>query len=179
MAGNTEIRGIARTSRWRIAAWTVAALLLLLPLLAMQVSDEVVWGPADFATAGALIAGVGAAFELVVRMTGNLAYRAAVAIALAAAFLIIWINLAVGIIGTEADPANLVYGAVLATGIAGALIARLRPHGMALAMAATALAQALVAIATLIAGFGQASMVTAIFVAPWLLSAWLFRVAAR
>ncbi|MEA3015254.1 MAG: hypothetical protein QOD42_3799 [Sphingomonadales bacterium] len=86
-------------------------------------------------------------------------------------------HLAVGIIGTEADPANLVYGGVLA--IAGALVARFRPHGMALALAATALAQALVAAGALIAGFGQASMVTALFVAPWLVSAWLFRMAAR
>jgi hypothetical protein len=179
MAGQADNRGAARASRWRIAAWTAAALLLLLPLLAMQVSGEVAWGPADFAMAGVLIAGVGAAFELALRMNGNLAHRAAAAVALAAAFLLIWINLAVGIIGTEADPANLVYGGVLVLGIAGAAIARFRPHGMALALAAPALAQALAAIAALIAGFGQAAMVTAIFIAPWLLSAWLFGLAAR
>jgi hypothetical protein len=179
MAGNADIRGAARAGPWRIAGWAVAALILLLPLVAMQFTDELVWGPADFAMAAALILGVGAAFELAVRMTGNHAYRAAVAVALAASLLLIWINLAVGIIGTEDNAANLVYGGVLAIGIAGALVARFRPHGMALALAATALAQALVALAALIAGFGQAAIVTAIFVAPWLVSAWLFRIAAR
>ena len=34
-----------------------------------------------------------------------------------AAFLLIWINLAVGIIGSEDNPANLMYGAVLLLGL--------------------------------------------------------------
>jgi len=55
MAGNTENGGGRRGSRWRIAAWAAAALLLLLPLVAMQFTDEVVWDVADFAFAGALL----------------------------------------------------------------------------------------------------------------------------
>jgi hypothetical protein len=50
-------------------------------------------------------------------------------------------NLAVGVIGTEDDPANLMYVGVLAVGIIGAIIARFRPHGMARTLFATALAQ--------------------------------------
>jgi hypothetical protein len=72
--------------RWRIAAWGGAAVLLLLPLVAMPFSEEVAWDAADFAFAGALVAGVGVIYELAVRMTGNTAYRAAVGVALAAAF---------------------------------------------------------------------------------------------
>jgi hypothetical protein len=57
-------------------------------------------------------------------MTDNRAYRAAVGVAIAAAFILVWMNLAVGIIGSEDNPANLMYGGVLAIGIIGAVIAR-------------------------------------------------------
>ena len=88
-------------SRWRIAAWATAALILLVPLIAMQFTDQVVWDLADFAIFGALLVGVGVTYELVVRKTGDTAYRAAVGVALAAAFLLVWVNGAVGIIGSE------------------------------------------------------------------------------
>ena len=185
MLENTENRGGRRGSRWRIAAWATAAILLLLPLFAMQVTNEVAWDLADFVFAGVLIVGVGVAYELTVRMTGNTPYRAAVAVALAAAFILIWINLAVGIIGTEDNPANLMYGGVLVVGIIGAVIARFRPDEMARALFAAALAQAVVAAIALIAGM-QSPVSPAIeilglngfFAALWLGSAWLFRKAA-
>jgi hypothetical protein len=169
-----------------MAAWATAAILLLLPLFAMQVTNEVAWDLADFVFAGVLILGVGVAYELTVRMTGNTPYRAAVAVALAAAFILIWMNLAVGIIGTEDNPANLMYGGVLVVGIIGAVIARFRPDGMARALFAAALAQAVVAAIALIAGM-QSPVSPAIeilglngfFAALWLGSAWLFRKAAR
>jgi hypothetical protein len=175
MAGNAEDGGGRRGNRWRVAAWGTAALLLLLPLFAMQVTDEVNWGAADFALFGVMLVGAGGTFEVAARMTGNTAYRAAVGVALAAAFILVWMNLAVGIIGSEDNPANLMYGGVLAVGIIGAVIARFQPHGMARALVATALAQALVAVIALIAGWGYAFILTGIFVGLWLLSAWLFR----
>jgi peptidoglycan/LPS O-acetylase OafA/YrhL len=110
MAGNAEGGGGRRGSRWRIAAWTVAALILLLPLFAMQVTDEVDWDVADFAIFGAMLVGAGGTYELAARVTGDSAYRAAVGVALAAAFLLIWLNLAVGIVGTEDNPFNLMFG---------------------------------------------------------------------
>ncbi|MDH3469138.1 MAG: hypothetical protein OES26_25195, partial [Gammaproteobacteria bacterium] len=98
------------------------ALILLLPLIAMRFTDEVVWDLADFAVAGVLLLGAGLTFELIARKAGSFAYRAAVAIAVAAALLLIWVNLAVGIIGNEGNPANLMYLGVLAVGIAGAVV---------------------------------------------------------
>jgi hypothetical protein len=68
---------------------------------------------------------------------------------------------------------------VLAVGIVGAFAARFRPQGMARALVATALAQALVAVIALTAGLGSALVLTGIFMALWLVSAWLFRRAAR
>jgi hypothetical protein len=186
MAGNTENGGRRRGSRWRIAAWAVAALILLLPLVAMQFTDEVNWDVADFAFAGALLIGTGVTYELAVRKTGDTAYRSAVGVALAAAFILAWMNLAVGIIGTEDNPANLMYIGVLAVGFIGAIIARFQPDGMARALFATALAQALVAVIALLAGLGspwsgpgEILILNGFFVALFVGSAWLFRKAAR
>ena len=186
MAANTENSGGQRGSRWRIAAWVTAAALMLLPLFAMQVTDEVVWDLFDFAFFGALLAGAGFTYELLARKTGSTAYRAAVGVALAGAFILVWMNAAVGIIGTERDDANLMFGGVLAVGIIGAIVARFQPGGMARALLATALAQVLVAVIALIGGLGSAGpiwprdilVLTGFFAALWLISAWLFRKAA-
>ena len=159
-----------------------AALILLLPLLAMQITDEVVWDLTDFAVAGALLVGTGLTYEVVARKAGNIAYRAAVGVSLAAALLIVWINLAVGIIGEPDDLANLMYVGVLAVGGIGAIIARFQPHGMARALFATALAQALVAVIALIAGMHhdmREMVLNGFFVALFVGSALLFRNAAR
>src|SRR5688572_21140626 len=95
----------------------------------------------------------GAGITLGPMMHGT-AYRAAVGVALAAACILVWLSLGVGIIGKDGDPANLMYFGVLAVGIVGALISRFRPLGMARALFAMALAQALVATIALIARLG-------------------------
>lgn len=113
------------------------------------------------------------------------AYRAAIGVALMAAVMLVWLSLGVGIIGKDGDPANLMYFGVLAVGIAGALIARLRPRGMTRALLAMALAQAVVTAVALIAGLGlpwsgPAELLTlnGFFIALYAGSAWLFRRAA-
>lgn len=165
-------------SHWHALAWGTAAALVALPLVAMQFTDEVNWTPADFAFAAAMIGGVGVAFELAVRVSANHCYRAGAALALAAAFLLVWINLAVGIIGSEDNPANLLYAGVLGVGLVGVLLARFRPQGMALAMLATGLAQIAVAVIAAAAGLGFTGPITVFFGGLWLTSAWLFRRAA-
>jgi len=145
------------------------------------------WDVVDFAFFIALLVGVGVIYTLAARKTDNTAYRSAVGVAIAAAFILIWVNGAVGIIGDESNDANMMYIGVLAIAIIGAIIARFQPHGMARALHATALAQALVAVIALIAGFGSTGPIwpwdilisTGFFAALWLISAWLFRKAAR
>jgi hypothetical protein len=157
-------------------------LLLVLPLIAMQFTDEVDWDETDFIVMGALLFSACGAFELAVRITGNTAYRAGVGVAAVSALLLIWINLAVSIIGSEDNPANLMYLGVLAVGIAGAFSTDFKPDGMARALLATALAQALVAVITLIFGWGSEGenwpkvivVLNGFFSALWLGSAWLF-----
>ena len=113
MAGSTESG--RRGSRLRTAGWGAAALMLL-ALFAMLVTDQVVWDAADFAVFGALVLGAGVIYELAATMTGNTAYRSAVGLALAAACILVWLSLGVGIIGADGDPANLMYFGVLAVG---------------------------------------------------------------
>ena len=127
----------------RIAAWGAAVIILLIPLFAMQVTDQVVWDLTDFTVLGALLVGVGVTYELAARKAGTTAYRSAVGVALAAAFILVWVNIAVGIIGTEHNDANWMFGGVLAVGIIGAIIARFHPQGMARALFATAVAHVL------------------------------------
>ena len=174
MTGHTASGGRSGT-RLRMLAWGVAAALLFLPLLAMQVTNEVAWSLSDFVAAGILVGGVGLCFELVGRTTSSRMYQAAVGVALAGAFATVWINLAVGFIGSEGDPINLLYFGVLAVGVAGALLSRFRPLGMARAMVAVALAQALVAVVALVVDPGLPGRVSFALAALWLLSAWLFQ----
>jgi hypothetical protein len=194
------VRGLAADTSWRgrhakqktayRSARRVAlatAFILSVPLLAMQFTDEVAWGVVDFAVAGALLGVTGFIHQLAASKAGNLAYRAAVGVALAAALFLVWLVLAVGVIGDTGDPADLMYVGVLAVGFIGAIIARFQPHGMARALFATALAQAFVAVLALIAGKHQAPIssvseilgLNGFFVALFIASAWLFRHAAR
>ena len=77
------------------------------------------------------------------------------------------------------NDANLMYYGVLAVGLIGALMARFEPQGMARAMIATAVAQGLVFVIALVAGWGFTGPITLFFVAFWLVSARLFQNAAR
>jgi hypothetical protein len=67
-------------------------------------------------------------------------YRLGVGVALATALFLILGSGAVGIIGAGGQP-DRIYAAVLAVLVVGTVIARLRPAGMAVVLAATALAQ--------------------------------------
>jgi hypothetical protein len=81
IAHHSTQREVMKTSKTayrpavRVALAT--ALILLLPLVAMQITDEVDWGLADFAFAGAILAGTGLLLhKLAARRAGNVAYQA-------------------------------------------------------------------------------------------------------
>lgn len=104
--GNTTYKAAIRIA-------LATGFLLLLPLLAMQFTNEVVWDVADFIVAGVLLFGTGLTYKLAAIKVGNIVYRSAVGLALTAAFILIWVNGAVGIIGSENNEANLMYGGVI------------------------------------------------------------------
>ena len=99
---------------WRIIGWSIPAILMLLPLIAMQFTNEVNWTGSDFVFAAVLFGSVGLTLELIVRKSRSLAYRLGAAIAVVGAFLTVWVNAAVGMIGSEDNPYNLLFLAVVA-----------------------------------------------------------------
>lgn len=162
-----------------------AAVVLAVPLVAMQFSNEVVWTLSDFVIMGVLVFGTGLMLELAFARTESTVYRAAAGVALAGGFLLFWLNGAVGIIGAADNAANLMYAGVLAVGIGGAIGAGFEPRGMTRAMVATALVQLAVGAIALVGGLGGAAnwqikliALSGFFAALFLGSAWLFRRAA-
>ncbi|MFC5578270.1 hypothetical protein ACFPOA_09645 [Lysobacter niabensis] len=188
----TDTRG---RNRWRPLIWGGAALLLLLPAVAMQFTQDVVWGAEDFIATGVMLLAACGLYELATWLSGNTVYRAAFGIAVVAGYQTVWVNVAVGVFGSENSALNLMFGGVLLVAALGALFARLRARGMAWAMGATAAAQLLAAGIGLAIGLtigltigtdevggpniGLATFLAACFAVPWLVSARLFRKAAQ
>jgi hypothetical protein len=179
-----------RIAGGRLAAWAAAvALILLIPLVAMQFGDEWDWNLFDFVFAGTVLFGAALLYEFVASKGGTIAYRAACGVAIVTAVLLVWVNAAVGIIGDD-EKINFLYFAVLAVGFAGAFIARFQPPGMARALLTMAVAQLLVPLIVLIIPNLRDSLweppgpvgvfvLNAIFALLWIGSAWLFRKSVR
>lgn len=178
MADEQAIGDNRRGSRWRILGWGFAVFLLLLPFLAMQITTEVDWSASDFVFAGVLFASVGLAFEFIVRRSSNFAYRCGAALAVITAFLTIWVNGAVGMIGSEDNAYNLLFGGVLMIALIGAVLARLEAAGMVRAMVVAAAAQAAVSVAGLSTDV-RGAIFSLVFAGLWLLAAALFWNASR
>lgn len=178
-------------NRLRPLIWGVAALLLLLPAVAMQFTAEVNWTASDFVVMGALLSATCGLYELGAWLSANASYRAAFGIAVLTGFLTVWVNLAVGMFGSENNGLNLMFLGVLIVAGLGALVAKCRPGGMARAMGVTAAAQLLAAAVGLAIGLTMGmdepdgpsvtyeAFLVACFALPWLASAALFRRAAR
>jgi hypothetical protein len=180
----TQLMQTRTVVRWVLITAAVLAVPLLAMVLKLGVPDPgsgtegVNWGPMDFAIIGVLVLGSGLLYEYASMRTGNVAHRAAVGIAVAAGLFLIWVNLAVGMIGDEGNAANLMYILVLAVALIGASIARFEPREASIAMFATAAAHVVVAAIALIAGLGPTLPADAFFVAAWVASGLLFRQAA-
>ncbi|NBD95184.1 MAG: hypothetical protein GVY11_01750 [Gammaproteobacteria bacterium] len=186
MTHSTEEPAVPRTVPWRALGWSAAACLLLLPLVAMQFTDEVAWRGGDFLFAALLIGGTGLALELAVRGSHDALSKLGFALVLAGAFLMVWINAAVGLIGASSNDVNVLYGLVLLVGFAIGALGRFRPPAMFRAALATAAAQVVLTLAALALGLGQPEMsvlalvaVNALFMPFWLGAALFFHLAGR
>ena len=85
----------------RLTAIVVAvAFLLLIPLVAMQFTNEVKWTLSDFGVAAFLLLGTGLLCEIVIRKVRTINLRFALCAALLAVLVLVWLELAVGIFGT-------------------------------------------------------------------------------
>ena len=76
------------------------ALLLLIPFIAMQFTNEVSWTGSDFVIAGVLLLGTGLLCEFVMRKIKNLDYRIGIIALILVILFLIWAELAVGIFGS-------------------------------------------------------------------------------
>ncbi|PWN05697.1 hypothetical protein DDZ15_14015 [Rhodohalobacter mucosus] len=163
------------------------ALLLLIPLVAMQFTSEVVWSASDFIVAGVLLFGTGLAYLLITKKDQRLIYRSASAVALGSALFLVWSNLAVGIIGSENNSINLLYFVVIAIGITGASTSRFQPLKLAFTLYAMAGSQLLITVIALLTGMqdlpgssiSEIVAVNGLFIMLFIISALLFGKAAR
>jgi hypothetical protein len=173
------IKTDGRRNGLRPYIWGGAAALLLLPAVAMQwfPASGVNWTASDFVAMGVLLAILCGLYEFGAWLSGNIAYRAGFGLAALTGFLTIWVNLAVGMLGSEDGTINLMFAGVLFIAAAGALAAGLKPRGMSWAMSAAAIAQlAAVGVAIALGGYDARELTfTAMFALPWLASAALFR----
>ena len=170
----SDVQGSGHRNRWSLAIWGGAAVLLAIPAIAMQFTSEVDWGPEDFIVMGALLALACAGYEVATRISSHWAYRAGAAVAIVTCFLTVWVNLAVGMVGNEGNPANLLFGGVILIAVIGAIVSGFRPRGIARSMQAAAVAQGAMAVYALVAGDLVAVLPIAFFMVPWLLGAQLF-----
>ena len=76
------------------------AFILLIPLVAMQFTNEVDWDLRDFTIVAALLLSTGLASELVMRKVKKMELRFAICAGILFICFLIWAELAVGIFGT-------------------------------------------------------------------------------
>lgn len=90
--------GTSAEQAQRFVMWAAIAAVLLLPLLAMQFTDEVAWTPADFAFAAALLGSAGLIYEAVAARTRVSLHRKIVGAAIIIVVVVVWAQGAVGIV---------------------------------------------------------------------------------
>ena len=162
----------------RLLMWTGLLGLWLLPVIAKQFTDEVQWTWMDHLFWAFLLGIPGLLVDIVSRMTTNWFYRGGVVIALATSFVITWANLAVGIVGNEENPINLIFFGVVAIAMLGSPLVGFKAVRLRWVFYLTAAAQALSALVAL-----QAEPFVLVFcgvtTALWLTAATLFGQAAK
>lgn len=167
----TDLATSRRPALWRILGWGFLALLLSLPAVLLFR-----WTASDFIIMGLLLGSVGLGIEYLVRRSGNAFVRLGALMAVLTAFLTIWVNLAVGMIGDD-NAYNLLFGGVVLFALGSMLWARLEPRRTALLMLVTAGLQG----ASGLGGYSQdprGAVLSAGFAIFWLLAGALFRAGA-
>lgn len=119
----------------------------------------------------------------------NRTYQLALGIGLFGVVLIGWANGAIGIIGGEDNPANLMYGAVFLTWLVGSIVSKFKPRGMSRTLSVVAIIQILIPVVALFiwpakASWGEAGVngvliFNSILSLPFVVSVALFRRAAN
>ena len=78
----------------------MVGLLLIIPLIAMQLTDKVEWSLFDFIIMGTLLLITGLMGEIIFKKVKKYKHRVFLYVVVSITFLLIWAELAVGIFGT-------------------------------------------------------------------------------
>lgn len=157
-----------RFSPWRLLGWGTIAVLLSIPAI-----FRFPWTLSDFVIMGILLGSVGLGIEFLVRHAGNVFVRLGAIVAVLAAFLTIWVNLAVGMIGDD-EPYNLLFLIPMSVVFLGGVAVKLRPDAMVKLSLVAAVLQATIGLG----GYGmdpRGAIFSAMFALLWLFAAALFR----
>ncbi len=113
-------------------------------------------------------------------------HKSAIVISVFGVLLLIWMSLGIGIIGEDGNPTNTVYAGVVAIGIIGTILSRRKPIGMTLTLFIMALAQAVIAIISILLKAGmpwspplELLGLNSIFIALFVAAGLLFRRAGK
>jgi uncharacterized protein YqgC (DUF456 family) len=157
--------------------------LLLVPLIAMQFTEEIQWTLFDFLIAGLLLSGTGLAYLFIKKVSHSIKYRVALAITLLTSLVMIWANLAVGLIGSENEAINQLYFVLIATVFLAGYIVKFQPKGMFKVMMLIATLQISIVFIALFLGYqhvygssvAEILAVNGFFILLWASSGLLFK----
>lgn len=160
---------------WRIAGWGSLLALLLIPALATQTTSEFKWTAIDFFFAALLLSFIGTTIELAVRFARPGAPRIGYILSGFTAFLTLWSNAAIGIIGDD-DFVNLFFFLMVLVAILAGIVARFRPSVMRWITAVLGVGQYVVGIAaiSLMPGHTVEWGFLSFFALFWFTAAWCF-----
>ncbi|MDP4538512.1 hypothetical protein Q9K01_02600 [Qipengyuania sp. DY56-A-20] len=180
-----EHRAHWNSKPWRVAAWSTAAALMLVPIAVQLTRGHFGWSIGDFVGVAMILLFGSAIFDLAARRAQNFSYIAGAAAALAATFGLFVVNGAVGLVGSEDEAHNLFFFTVLVVAFFGSILAGGRPEPMAKVMLAAAGTHIAVSTVLLIDANGVSDgdpemelVGLGLFTILWLASAWLFRSAS-
>ena len=152
----------------------------------MQFSNSMNWGAPDFIIVGALIFCTGTVVAYVIRKGRSLAYKAGVVVASGTTFFMIFANLAVGLIASGPNFANLMYAGVVAVCLIGIFISGFKASKLERTMYAAVFSLVVIAAISLIGidWLGKTSIIEIIaingfFATGYIVAALLFRAGAK
>lgn len=174
------------TKKTLLPVLLVPTLLLVIPLVANFTVEGFNWNPGAFVFLWLVMVAIGVAYKLATHSAGNNAQRLATVIALGTGFLIFWGNLAVGFIGSDDNPVNLLYLAVLVLGAIGVVRVRFAAAGMARTMGMMTAGILLVPVIAVIIrphdfspGVPQVFLLNAVFALMFAVAGFLYRLADK
>lgn len=136
------------------------------------------WDALDFLVAAGLIGATGLALVPLFRNGHAPAYRLAATTAVVGCLALVWVNLAVGLVGSAANDFNVLYAFVPLLGLVGTLISRASARGLGLTAAGMAILMVVLLAASIVtqpdAFAAPGTGLHILFIAVFAFSAWQF-----